>query len=217
MKIFIYALCDPITFEVRYIGKTDNPYRRYCQHISKRHLNRKRKRQTYKICWIKSLIAKSLLPVQQILEICNEDNWEEKEKDWIKFYKQIGCNLTNGTDGGIVGFECSHKNRIGKKLSAEWKSKISKTLKGRKLSETHKQNISKNHARRGKLGKDCPIYGRQRSDETKRKMSESQKLRDPKTRKTWVNKHHHTDETKLKISRTEKNTKQKVKDNICLL
>jgi hypothetical protein len=30
---FIYALCDPRTLEVRYVGKADNPYKRYCRHL----------------------------------------------------------------------------------------------------------------------------------------------------------------------------------------
>ena len=79
-------------------------------------------------------------------------------------------------------------------------------MKGRKLSEEHKKNISKNHGRRGKFGKDCPVYGRRATEETKRKMSESHKLRDPKTRVTWLG-GHHSEETKLKISMTEKKTK----------
>jgi len=51
MNMYIYALCDPITSEVRYIGKTSNPYRRYRQHLSARSLNSKK--QTYKKCWLK--------------------------------------------------------------------------------------------------------------------------------------------------------------------
>lgn len=204
MNIYIYALCDPISFDVRYIGKTTDPHRRYRQHLSKRSLNRKK--QTHKICWLKSLLNQSLLPVQQVLEICDETTWEQKESNWISFYKSIGSNLTNGTDGGYAGFKSTYKSRKGKKLSEECKIKISETLKGRKLSDNHKKNISKNHAMRGKLGKDCPNYGRIHSDETKRKMSESQKQRDPHTRKTWLG-GHHSDETKLRISISEKKTK----------
>jgi hypothetical protein len=205
MNVFIYALCDPSTFEVRYIGKTINPYKRYYSHLSARSLNRRI--QTHKTHWLKSLLRQSLLPIQQILEICDERNWEQKESEWIAFYKSIGCNLTNGTPGGYGWFKCSGKSRKGRKLSEEWRAKISKTLKGRKLPDEHRKNISKNHARKGKFGKDCPIFGSHHSDETKRKMSESQKLRDPKTRATWTSGGHHTEEAKLRIGRTEKITK----------
>jgi len=61
-----------------------------------------------------SLLKQSLLPVQQILEICDESNWEQKEIEWINFYKSIGSKLTNGTDGGTGWFECTHKSRRGK-------------------------------------------------------------------------------------------------------
>ena len=50
---FIYILIDPITNQVRYVGKTNNISQRY-----KAHLNRARKHQIHKANWIKSLKRK---------------------------------------------------------------------------------------------------------------------------------------------------------------
>ena len=47
---FIYALKDPRTNIIRYIGKANEPYKRY-----KKHLNKCRDKNTHKRNWINSL------------------------------------------------------------------------------------------------------------------------------------------------------------------
>ena len=93
--IYIYSLKNPITNEIRYIGKTGNLHRRLQNHIShSKTLN------TRIGNWIKSLIKENLLPIIQVIEECNENNWEEKEIYWIQYYKDLGCNLVNFRKGG---------------------------------------------------------------------------------------------------------------------
>ena len=65
---YIYALVDPITFEIRYIGKTNNQYQRYHQHLSENN-------KTYKCHWVQSLLARGLLPILQILEEVDDSCW----------------------------------------------------------------------------------------------------------------------------------------------
>lgn len=91
MKTYIYALKDPITEEIRYIGKSDNPEIRLKNHIYKCKQSKKHSAQ-----WIQSLINKELKPILEILEECNKDIWEEREIYWISKYN----NLTNHTTGG---------------------------------------------------------------------------------------------------------------------
>ena len=81
MKVFIYALKDPRLEklgEVRYIGKTNNPKRRIWEHIRHSSSN------IYKNRWIKTLTKIGLKPVMEILEEVDENNWQEKEKFFIK-------------------------------------------------------------------------------------------------------------------------------------
>ena len=46
MVLYVYALCDPLTGDVRYIGKTENLERRYKEHLSysgKKNYHQKKK------------------------------------------------------------------------------------------------------------------------------------------------------------------------------
>ena len=130
---FIYALCDPRTFEVRYIGKSDNPYKRYCEHIID-------KTCSYKARWINNLLQEGFNPILQILEQCDDFIWQQREKDWIAFEKRIGCRLTNETAGG-EGHIGEPWNK-GKKLSIEHIKNLSESHKGKTLSENQKKKLS---------------------------------------------------------------------------
>ena len=68
-KVYIYSLSDPITDEVRYIGKTIRPKQRY-----KEHIRNSKDKKTYSNCWINSLIKDGLKPILSILEECDESN-----------------------------------------------------------------------------------------------------------------------------------------------
>lgn len=163
---FIYALCDPRTFEVRYVGKADNPYKRYYRHLIDKY-------PCHRVDWIKSLLKLGLLPIQQILEECSEDEWEQKERSWIAFEKHCGCDLTNGTDGGD-GYR-------GGKHTEESKRKASDNSprKGKHLSEEEKEKIC-----RGQLGRPHPHKGQFFSNISKAKMSKSAKARPPVSKET---------------------------------
>lgn len=47
LNVFIYALSDPRTNQIRYIGKANNPYNRYSNHY-----NSARDKNTHKRNWI---------------------------------------------------------------------------------------------------------------------------------------------------------------------
>lgn len=92
---FIYALKDPKTNEIRYIGKANNPYKRYQNHI-----NKCRDKNTHKRNWINKLKDENLKPILEILEEVPVNNWSDYEKKYIKKYINEGCNLVNYTEGG---------------------------------------------------------------------------------------------------------------------
>ena len=95
MKAYIYALSDPRDGRVRYVGKTNNPKRRFESHIYDMHGANPRKEN-----WIKGLLRLDLKPDMSILEECADGEWEYRERHWIAEYRKQHDDLTNLTDGG---------------------------------------------------------------------------------------------------------------------
>jgi hypothetical protein len=136
------------------VGKADNPYKRYCNHLIDKSNN-------YRVHWIQELLKNGLLPIRQILEECDKSEWEKKEKDWIAFERRCGCKLVNNTDGG-EGM---------KNPSEETRRKLSLSLKGRLVSEDTRRKLREKLKGVG--------FGRHLSEETKKKLSKKAKDRTP--------------------------------------
>jgi len=141
----IYALLDPLTNKIRYVGKANNINSRLYQHL-------RDNARTHKVSWIKSL--NGIKPVLILLDEIEEDEWEFWEIYWISQCKTWGFDLVNHSNGGqgVLGTKhtLEHKNKIsnsnkGKKHSEESKKLMSESRKGIIFSETHKQNLSKSH------------------------------------------------------------------------
>ncbi|MFN7301685.1 MAG: NUMOD1 domain-containing DNA-binding protein [Bacteroidota bacterium] len=88
---YIYALIDPLTNNIRYIGKTVNLASRYSFHVND-------KSNTYKVNWIKSLQTQNLKPIMVVIDKCKY-SWQDREKFWIAHFKKM-YKLTNLTAGG---------------------------------------------------------------------------------------------------------------------
>jgi group I intron endonuclease len=163
---YIYGLEDPITKEVRYVGKSINPDRRL-----KSHIHESRRKNTHKECWINGLIKKGLTPGLLILEKCIGDEWIETEKKYIKKYE----NLTNLTEGGtgVPGFSFSS---ITKENMASSRKGIYNPFFGKKhskesiklMSEKNKEFIKNNGS---------PTLGYKHKEEARAKLSEAGKRR----------------------------------------
>lgn len=100
--VLLYTLSDPITNEIRYVGKTTQSLNtRYSDHINTNGL---RSKQNYKSRnWIKSLALKELLPKIEILDEVKAEYWEIEEKFYISYFRWLGFNLTNHQEGGGSG------------------------------------------------------------------------------------------------------------------
>ena len=94
MITYIYILQDPITKDVRYVGKTNNPKLRKRSHLWKCDKN---KSHCYK--WVNSVLKKGLKPIFTVIDEI-DGNWEWLEMYWIEQFKVWGANLTNITKGG---------------------------------------------------------------------------------------------------------------------
>lgn len=100
-KVYIYGLVDPVSKEIRYVGKTvQSVENRLASHLSKAKTSKKK---THVYCWIKSLLTQNLKPDIVVLEEVDSKTWEESEKFFISYFKYIGADLTNNTEGGEAG------------------------------------------------------------------------------------------------------------------
>jgi len=94
-KIYIYGLFSNIDDTIKYIGKANNLEVRLKMHYSQRNTGK-----TYKNNWIKKVIDDGNLIKIKVIEEVSVNNWIEREKYWINFYKG---QLTNTSSGGLGG------------------------------------------------------------------------------------------------------------------
>jgi hypothetical protein len=91
---FIYALRDPLTLEIRYVGLTiHKPTARLMGHLSKARTKPVSNRP--KTDWINSLVSDGNIPIIEILEEPEREIMKEREIYWIQKKIDEGCNLLN--------------------------------------------------------------------------------------------------------------------------
>lgn len=126
----IYVLKDPDTDQVRYVGVTFNLKKRIAAHFCPWTKDKSRKTE-----WVRELKQNGKRPVLAVIDSCTDDNWEEKEKFWIKNYLDAGSDLFNWTPGGNVG-------GLGYKWKEEAKEGMRIKRKGIRHEPERLQNIS---------------------------------------------------------------------------
>lgn len=116
----IYSLSDPITGEIRYVGKTIHNIQRRLYF----HIHDSKSRNYHNANWIRSLATTQLQPIVELLDVVENENWEFWEQYWICQCKSWGFRLTNHTSGGggVVGIFVSEETN--KKKSETMKKKI---------------------------------------------------------------------------------------------
>lgn len=161
---FIYALKDPRTDKIRYVGKSDHPTKRLSAH------RYRGKQPTHKSCWIRGLAMEGLKPNLEVLDEVPKTQWELWEREYIRLFRALGFKLVNLSDGGggpinVVPSEESCRKisealkrayaegrhpRVwaGKKLGDEHRAKVSRTLvhgwfKGKKHTDAYKANMAR--------------------------------------------------------------------------
>ena len=98
-KYLIYGLVDPITDELRYIGRSSSGLARPRQHHQPSML--RKSDQGYCGNWVRTLITQNLKPEIIIIEEFQGNiQLNDAEEFWIAYYKGLGCRLTNLTVGG---------------------------------------------------------------------------------------------------------------------
>lgn len=131
---FIYTLSDPKTELVRYVGKTNTPYKRKWAHFND-NINK-----TKKSTWIRGLILNGFLPDFNVIDEVPMCDWEFWEKHYIKLYKSFGSNLVNSNEGGINPITSSETKKTQREIKL-----------GKKLSLKHIESLKKYYSEKRKL------------------------------------------------------------------
>jgi len=164
-KNLIYVLRD-CNDNVRYVGQTIRGKFRFKDHV------RKRNRKQPVSCFLKKCIDQKIKYRFEIIEYCPKSILDDREIFYIKYYRNLGCNLLNLTDGGSTTKGYKHTKEALKVMSDNQKGTPS-NFKGRKHTEETKRIFSyKASLRTGNLNN---FYGKKHSEESKNKMSETKK------------------------------------------
>lgn len=156
---FIYALCEPDTRKVRYIGKANNPKDRLKEHVSESV-----KLNSHLGHWLARLRGSGVKPILAVLREVPEAIWQEEEIGYIRQARELGMNLVNVADGG--------EGRFGFSPSLETRQKNRLAQTGKKRTPEACDNI-----RRAKLGDKNPNFGRSCPEATKAGTAKSNRER----------------------------------------
>lgn len=173
--IIIYMLVDPVSEDVKYIGKTKRTLsERLNAHMYELKYN------TKKVNWVKSMKTKGLVPSIIELDVVDDNEANFWEIHYISLFKSWNIPLLNATPGGDglpIGYKhseetkqkiglASAKSAPGRRASDEARSNMSKAHKGKKHSDAFKAHISNCNKLRKLNGGYKPL-----SEEQKLKLS----------------------------------------------
>ena len=163
----VYGLIDPITDELRYVGKSSRGMKRPLEHA--KHARKSANPRSHLYRWIKRIQDAGVDPEIIILEEGHADESElnEAERFFIAYFRYIGSRLTNATGGGD-GIDSDSRRALWKNQdirdrqvtairkavqSPEWLAKMSAAFSGdrnnskrpdvrKKMSESAKRRYS---------------------------------------------------------------------------
>ena len=151
---YIYILIDPLTNQIRYVGKANDPKKRYLS-----HKNKSKDKNTHKRNWINKVMLKGVYPEIEVIDKVLKSEWKYWEKWWIMYFKSIGADLINKTFGGDgltfgnqTSFRKGHKPKFtGANFTEEQRDKVRKFMSERPVLEETRKKLSK--ANKGKICK----------------------------------------------------------------
>jgi len=186
-RFIIYALTDPMTGDVRYVGRSSRGLQRPAAHMHPRALA---KDDTYKGRWLRSLVASGHRPGVRVIAVCaDESHLNAAERQWIAYGKASCWPLTNGTDGGEglcnpppetrVKMSAAKKGKpggyTGKRHSFATRTQMAASHTGRSLNAEHRAAIGAGHrgivrSAEARAATSAALMGHQVSAETRDKL-----------------------------------------------
>ncbi len=125
----VYSISDPRTGQIRYVGVTHDARRRFQAHLRTAGLE-----TNHKSNWLAALAREGHLPVFEVLESGNGQEWAAAEMRWIKVCRDLGHPLTNLTNGG--------EGAPGRVLSAKTKERIRQKHLGKTMGAAARAKMS---------------------------------------------------------------------------
>lgn len=151
---FLYTLSDPETGKIQYLGKSDNPFKRYKKHL-------KDHKFSHKANWILGLRLKGLVPHMDLLDEVPDSQHEFWEREYIRIFRAIGVDLVNHCDGGR-GTGSGEKNPFFGKKHTEKTRKIIREKRARQTS-SEEERAARSTAM---TGAGNHFYGKKHTKET---------------------------------------------------
>ncbi|RIJ06706.1 hypothetical protein DXT77_28675 [Pseudomonas sp. 91RF] len=136
-KVYIYALTDPSSLSVRYIGISETPELRLSLHISNAQGRSVHSRNEVLSEWICTLINSGSTPRMFILEETDRSSSNALERHYIGLYRATGASIIN-QDKSLFEMQKIAKNYDGKCTSLayerstrllNWECKIGHSFK----------------------------------------------------------------------------------------
>lgn len=125
---FIYCLIDPLSGDVRYVGKANDVMKRYASHIKDSG-----RRMTPVYSWIRSLTKIGEAPLVATLSRCPAGRWREFEASAIAEHRKTSklLNVADGGDEPACPVEVRRKNgaTVAKSIHSNAKGKKAWRLK----------------------------------------------------------------------------------------
>lgn len=155
----IYALGDPRTDKIRYVGITFRERQRFNEHLSKA----KKGGGTHRDCWIRLLLSLEIRPTITILERGFGPGWTIRERHHISVHRVSG-NLVNLTDGG--------EGTPGCIPSEDLRRRWSENRKGKPYQDGRRSGmLGKKHSQEALLKITASSTGRRHGDKAKALLS----------------------------------------------
>lgn len=134
----IYALVDPRTLRIRYIGKTTKTLdERLRGHV---YNAIKREGTTHRDRWIQSLHTAGLAPEVVLVDsgVWDTSTFNEREIYWIAFYRAQNTRLTNMTEGGDGRHSYQASEETKEKMRGFWANKMQDNDYAQRVAEGNK-------------------------------------------------------------------------------
>ena len=145
-KYLIYGLIDPRNGQLRYVGKTSGQLSiRLAHHV---HRSLHQRTNYHKANWIRGLVSEGYRPQIIALVETDHDTFVQAETFYIRYFREMGCPLTNLTDGGegCEGFKHSEEAKLRMSILKKGKTSprkgLSNSLESKLLVSRTKTGLS---------------------------------------------------------------------------